>query len=168
MRNSSIKRELFSNFYFNRDRTVYFHAFASTTEFSVPNSVLKNESFVTSSKAYNAFAILGERGPESQASAAFYDDKTDVIFYTQVNRNAIGCWNVNKQFSVQYQGIVDSDNEKLIFPNDLKVDRNGTLYVLSDRFSTFQYSTLPLDYNNRIFTGKTSDLIKGTPCDDSK
>lgn len=166
MRNSSDSLELILEFHSNSDRTVYFHAFSSTTEFSVPNSVLKNESFVTSSRAYRAFSVLGERGPKSQASASFYDDKTDVIFYTQVNRNAIGCWNTKKHFSVEHQGIVDSDNVKLIFPNDLKVDRKGTLYVLSDRMSVFQYSTLPLDYNYRILTGKTSELIEGTPCDD--
>lgn len=147
-----------------RYRTVYFHAFASTTEFSVPNVVLKNETFVTSRNAYHAFKVLGDRGPKTQASATFYDDTTNVIFYTQINRDAIGCWNTKKPFTLEHQGTVDSDSEKLVFPNDLKVDREGTLYVLSDRMSLFQYATLPNDYNYRILTGKTADLIVGTPC----
>lgn len=133
----------------------------------MPNTVLKNESFVTSRNSYHAFSVLGDRGPKSQASASFYDEKTDVIFYTQVNRNAVGCWNTKMPFTVENQGIVDSDSEKLIFPNDLKVDRDGTLYVLSDRMSLFQYASLPYDYNYRILTGKTSDLIVGTPCEGS-
>ena len=130
----------------------------------MPSSVLKNESFVTSRNAHHAFTILGDRGPKSQVSASCYDDTTDVIFYTQVNRDAIGCWNTRKPFNEENQGLVDADSEKLIFPNDLKI-RDGTLYVLSDRMSIFLYSELPLDYNYRILTGKTSDLIVGTPCE---
>jgi hypothetical protein len=75
-----------------RDRTVYFHALASTKEFSVSNTVLKNETFATSPDAYYAFNLLGDRGEKSQSTAEVYDEKTNVIFYTQINRDGIGCW----------------------------------------------------------------------------
>lgn len=59
------------------DRTVYFHALASTKEFSVPNTVLKNETLATSSDAYYAYTLLGDRGPKSQSTAEFYDENTE-------------------------------------------------------------------------------------------
>lgn len=167
------------------ERTVYFHPFVSTKEFSVQNSVLKNESYVTSPKAYYAFKVncdcilsiclcydlffnlqlLGERGMNTQATSEFYDDKTDVIFYTQINRDAIGCWNSKKPYTPENQGIIDSDSETLVFPNDLKVDPNGKLWVLSDRLSTYLYGDWKRDKNYRILTGDTKTLIKGTPCE---
>lgn len=146
------------------DRTVYFHALASTKEFSVPNTVLKNETLATSNDAYYAYTLLGDRGPKSQATAEFYDDKTDVIFYTQINRDAIGCWNIKKPYTPENQGLVDSDSDALVFPNDLKVDRDGKLYVLSDRMPLFLYGSLKPEYNYRILTGRTSEIISGTAC----
>lgn len=147
------------------DRTVYFHALASTKEFSVPNTVLKNETFATSGDSYHAYSLLGDRGTKSQATAEFYDEKTDVIFYTQINRDAIGCWNINKPYTPENQGLVDSDSHKLVFPNDLKVDESGNLYVLSDRMPQFIYSKLEPGYNYRILTGRTEEVIVGTPCE---
>lgn len=147
------------------DRTVYFHPFASTKEFMVPNSVLKNETYVTGTKAYHAFKLLGERGMNSQSTAEFYDPSTNVIFYTQVNRDAIGCWNIKKDYIPANQGIVDSDSVSLVFPNDLKVDSEGKLWVLSDKLPVFIYSTLKKEQNYRILVGNTKDIIKGTPCD---
>jgi len=146
------------------DRTVYFHALASTKEFSVPNTVLKNETFATSNDAYHAYTLLGDRGPKSQSTAEFFDDKTDVLFYTQINRDAIACWNVKKPFTPENQGLVDSDSDSLVFPNDLKVDNEGYLYVLSDRMPLFIYSSLKPEFNYRILRGKTSEIISGTPC----
>lgn len=88
------------------DRTVFFHALASNKEFSVSNTVLKNETFATSTDAYHAYKLLGERGPRgtSQSTAEYYDEETNVLFYTLINRDAIGCWNVNKPFAPETQG----------------------------------------------------------------
>ena len=83
-------------------RTIYFHALASTKEFSVPNSVLKNETFATSPDSYHSYSLLGERGIKSQSTAEMYDEKTDVIFYTQVNKDAIGCWNTKVNLQELY------------------------------------------------------------------
>lgn len=147
-------------------RPVYFHAFSSTKEFMVSNSVLKNETYSQNPQSYYDYKLLGERGPNSQSSAEFYDADTGVIVYTQVNRDGIGCWNTAKNFTPDNQGLVDSDSDALVFPNDLKVDNEGNLWVLSDRLPLFLYSSLDSEqYNYRILTGKISELIKGTPCD---
>lgn len=148
------------------DRTVYFHALVSTNEFSVENSVLKNESFSTSPASYHSFNLLGSRGTKTQSSAEVYDEITNVIFYTQINLNAIGCWNTKKAFTMENQGIVARDDETMIFPNDLRIDGNGNLLALINRMPVFMFSNLKSDeYNYRIMMGKTSEIIKGTPCE---
>lgn len=46
-----------------------------------------------------------------------------------------------------------------------QIDRNGNLWILSDRLPVFMYSQLDLhDYNFRILTGSTEELIIGTVC----
>lgn len=137
---------------------------ASTRQFSVSNTVLKNESFATSHDTYDVYSLVGDRGPYSQSTAEFYDEKTDVIFYTEINRNAVGCWNINKPLKPENQGIVDSDSVTLSFPNDVKVDNDGKLYVLSNRVATFIYGELKPEVNYRVLTGKTSEIISGTVC----
>lgn len=46
-----------------------------------------------------------------------------------------------------------------------QIDRNGNLWVLSDRLPIFMYSHLDLqDFNFRILVGSTEELIMGTVC----
>ena len=136
----------------------------SKHEFSVSNTVLKNETLATSEKAYIAFSLLGERGPQSQSTTEFFDNRTGVIFYTLISQDAVGCWNINKPYTGN-QGIVDRDHETLFYPNDLKVSRDGILYVLSNRQPVFVYGTLKDDVNFRILSGRTSEIISGTTCE---
>lgn len=89
-----------------------------------------------------------------------------IVCIQQVNRDAIGCWNKNKPLNPDTQGMVASDSSLLVFPNDMKIDNDGNLWVLSDKLPTFLYDTLkPEEDNYRILTGKTEELIKGTPCE---
>lgn len=147
-------------------RQVYFHALASTKEFSVPNYVLQNETHAKSPYSYADYAYVGDRGVNGQSSAEHFDDKNNVLFYTQVNKDAVGCWNANKPYNEETQGLVDSNSDSLVFPNDLKVDNDGTLWVLSDRMPVFIFKKLdPEQHNYRILVGNSTEVIKGTPCD---
>lgn len=147
-------------------RTVYFHALSSTVEFAVSNRVLQNETRSTSGEAYFDYKLLGDRGHNGQSSAEFYDDESGVLFYTQVNKDAIGCWNSKKPYTVDTQGLVDSDSDALVFPNDLKIDSERNLWVLSDRMPVFLMKQLnPLEYNYRILKGRVDEMIVGTPCE---
>ncbi|XP_058455600.1 protein yellow [Malaya genurostris] len=147
-------------------RPVYFHAFSSTKEFMVSNKILQNETYSQNPESYYDYKLMGDRGPNSQSSAEFYDPETGVIFYTQVNKDGVGCWNTAKPLNPDTQGLVDSDSDALVFPNDLKVDNEGNVWVLSDRLPLFIFTSLdPEQYNYRILTGKISEIIKGTPCD---
>lgn len=148
------------------DRTVYFHALSSLNEFSVPNYVLQNETWATNPASYGDYQYIGSRGPRGQSTTEQIDLQSNVMFYTQVNKDSIQCWNTNKIYNEENQGIVDSDTETLVFPNDLKIDDKGTMYVLSDRMPIFLFKKLDKnDINYRVLTGKVSDLILGTPCE---
>lgn len=148
-------------------RTAYFHPLSSTREFAVSTKILQNETLASSS--YYEYKVLGSRGPNTQATASFLDEKTGVLLYTQVNRDGIGCWNSYKhanEYSADTNGIVSNDNETMVFPNDLKVDRNSNLWVLTDRLPVHIYRTLdPNEYNYRIFRAPVKDLVKGTICE---
>lgn len=151
--------------FWSSDRTLYFHALASTFEFSVSNTVLKNETFCTSPDSFHQYKVLGNRGRNTQSSAEVFDETTGVVFYTQINRDAIGCWNSAKTYTKDNQGLVASDSELLVFPNDLRIDNEGNLLALSNRMPVFMYKKLNEEFNYRIFMGKTSEIIKGTPCE---
>lgn len=139
---------------------------SSTSEFSVPNFILQNETRALSADSYKDYSLVGNRGEGGQSSAEFFDEKSNVLFYTQVNKDAVYCWNANKPYTLDNLAIVDSDSDALIFPNDLKVDREGNIWVLSDRMPIFIYSQLnATQYNYRILNGKVSDLILGTACE---
>lgn len=145
-------------------RPVYFHALSSTKEFIVSNLVLQNETYATSADSYFDYRLLGDKGMNSQTTASFFDATTGVLFYSQVNKDAIGCWNTNKPFNTD-QGLIDSNSETLVFPNDLKVDAAGNLWVLSDRMPIYLYGQWDDSLMNyRVLTGRTAELIQGTPC----
>lgn len=56
--------------------------------------------------------------------------------------------------------------EDMQFPNDIKVDNQDRLWVLSDRLHQFIYGELnPNDINFRILTADVKDAIDHTACD---
>lgn len=131
----------------------------------MPNTVLQNETRATSPESYNDYSVVGNRGPNGQATASFFHEKTGILFFTQVNKDAIACWNSNKPFTPENNPNVDSDTDRLVFPNDLKIDNDDNLWVLSDRMPLLLYGKLNTnEFNYRILTGKIDDLIMGTPC----
>lgn len=146
-------------------RTLYFHPLASTKEFSVQTNILQNETLATSPDSYYAFKIEGERGDLTQASASDIHEKSEVLFLTQLNRDSVACWNTNKPLTSDNLGVVAHDKDRLIFTNDLKVDNEDNLFILSDRMPAFIYRSLnPNEVNYRIFKIKVQDAIANTPC----
>lgn len=82
-----------------------------------------------------------------------------------MNKDGVGCWNSKKPYNVDNQGLVDSDSDSLVFPNDVKIDGHDNLWVLSNRMPLFIFKSLnSKEYNYRILSGKISDLVLGTPC----
>lgn len=145
--------------------TLYFHPMTSTHEFSVNTRILRNESLAA--KSFHDFRILGSRGPKGQSGVSFLDKQTGVLFYALVNLNAVACWKTtNPSYTMESQGRVFMNNVTMVFPNDVKVDAKGNLWVLSNRLPTFMYKSLDADdVNFRIMTAAVKDAIMGTACD---
>ncbi|XP_050669033.1 protein yellow-like [Leptidea sinapis] len=150
----------------NGYRTMFFHAFASTKEFCVSTELLRNYSHIDKNEAFHDFKLLGDRGANTQASASFYDTKNHVLFYTQVNRDGVGCWNSNKPYSPETNPLIINDPELYEFPNDLKVDDEDTLWILSDKLPRYMFKSLDAnEVNYRIFSINVKDAIAGTACE---
>ncbi|XP_058815454.1 protein yellow-like isoform X2 [Topomyia yanbarensis] len=147
--------------------TLYFHPLSSTNEFAVSTRILRNQTLATSDKIYREFKVLGSRGPNGQAGVAFLDRKTGVIFYALPNLNAVTCWKTsNRAYTIKSLGRVYMSVTDMVFPNDVKVDDESNLWVLSDRMHQYMYSKLdPKDTNFRILTATVKDAIENTACD---
>jgi hypothetical protein len=146
-------------------RTLYFHPLASTREFSVSTQVLKNKTVATDPHSYYLFKIEGNRGDLTQASASDFDEKSNVLFLTQLNRDGVACWNPRKPLNPQNLDLVVQDNQTLIFTNDIKIDSDRNLWILSDKMPAFLYKGLnPSEVNYRIFKANIDELIKNTGC----
>lgn len=148
-------------------RDVYFHSLSATKEFVVPNKVLQNESFaISTDPAHLEFRVVGDRGPAAHSATEVFDKNTDVIFFTQLAKDGIGCWNINTPLNEQNTALVDQDHNALILPVDIKLDEDGYIWVLSNRMAHFIQKRMNFaDSNFRIVTAKASDLIRGTVCD---
>ena len=149
---------------------LYFHPFVSMDEFQVSTKFLKNETLAKSSDIYHEFKRVGSRGTNGQSSVEFLDKKTNVLFYTLPNLNAIACWKTtNKEYNVKSQGRIFMDKVLMEFPNDVKVDDQSRLWVLSDRLQKFMYTELDSnEINFRILTASVQDAIDHTACASTK
>ncbi|XP_045477226.1 protein yellow [Harmonia axyridis] len=144
--------------------TLYFHPLLSYNEFSVSTEILRDPELAKNS--YQNFTLLGSRGPKSQSTASFFHSKTSVLFYGLINLNAIDCWNTTVPYTMENQGRVYQNDVTMVFPNDIKVDANDNLWVLSDRLPIFMYQKLDdQDVNFRILTAPVSEAVEGTVCD---
>uniref|UniRef100_A0A8D8VX93 Protein yellow n=1 Tax=Cacopsylla melanoneura TaxID=428564 RepID=A0A8D8VX93_9HEMI len=149
-------------------RVMYFHPLASTMEFAVTTKVLQNRSLDFSRSNFD-FKVMGSRGPGSQSAASSLDEETGVIFYSLLVRSGVGCWNTfrGEEYNEKSLGLVAEDNTTLNYPMDVRVDRNGILWVLSNKLPAFLYSNLkPDEVNIRIFKSLVRNAIKGTVCDE--
>nr|XP_014086652.1 L-dopachrome tautomerase yellow-f2 isoform X3 [Bactrocera oleae] len=146
-------------------RTVYFHPMASNTEFAVDSSVLQNEANAARSDHGNDFHPLGSRGGNRQSTMHSYDLRSDIIFYAEIQRNGVGCWNTNKPFSAQNHGTVAQDAQRMIYPSDLTIDDEDNIWVMTNSMPIFIYSTLdPNVVNFRVWKQNVYEAAKNTVC----
>lgn len=145
-------------------REAYFHAMASLNEFMVSTKVLQNATNAARSYHGEDFKYLGPR--QSQSNMHVFDESTGVVFYGELARNAVGCWNSGEDFSADKHDIVLKDDERMVYPSDLTVDDEGHVYVLSNRIPQYVYSRLnESDYNFRLWKGKAREIVAGTKCE---
>ncbi|CAB3378148.1 Hypothetical predicted protein [Cloeon dipterum] len=148
------------------NRTLYFHPMSSFNEFSVPTYILRNET-AASQEDNDEFKVLPERRGRkySQASASTMS-KEGILIYNLVSRNAIGCWNTHQPHYEGLCGTLYQNNETLSLPNDITIDEENHIWVLSDKLHKYLYKELsPEEYNFRVLRGDINKDVKGTSCD---
>ncbi|XP_072396946.1 protein yellow isoform X2 [Diabrotica undecimpunctata] len=147
-------------------RLLYFSPLASHREFVVSTKTLQNSSKVEDS--WKEFYPLNERGPDSHTTSRVMDED-GIQFFNLIDQNAVGCWNSETPYISRNHGVVDKDDKGLIFPADVKVDRNRNLWVISDRMSDFLLASLDFnDINFRVFFAPIDVLVKNTVCESKK
>ncbi|KAK7574216.1 hypothetical protein V9T40_011407 [Parthenolecanium corni] len=149
-------------------RTLYFHPMSSTHEFAVSTRIIRNKTIASNS--YHEYKVLGSRGPNAQSLGSSIDEATGVLLYTLHHKNAIGCWNIyNPEYSADTNAVLARNDETMNFPTDLKVDKNGILWVLTDKLRLFGLNKLNYnEVNFRIFDVPVKDIVKGTVCDETR
>ncbi|XP_023945220.2 L-dopachrome tautomerase yellow-f2 isoform X2 [Bicyclus anynana] len=132
-------------------RTAYFHPMASTQEFSVSTCVLKNSSLSSMSDYYRLYSYVGNRGEGSQSTMHGYHARSSVIFFAEIGRDAISCWNTGTALNPANIAILARDRQRLSYPSDLHVS-NDEVWVMSNTLPRFGYSRLDTnEYNFYIY-----------------
>ncbi|GLV39935.1 yellow-f2 [Carabus blaptoides fortunei] len=111
-------------------RTAYFHAMASTREFSVSTRVLRNRDLATRSYQGGDFQVVGDRGKKGQTASHELHEQSGIMFMAEVNKNGLYCWNINKPLTPRNQGLVHADAQKMIYPSDVKLDNKNNVWNL--------------------------------------
>ncbi|SPP89057.1 protein yellow [Drosophila guanche] len=155
----------------SKQRVLYFHPMASFKEFIVSTDLLLTESLWENKSQDNAqyFFSIGDRGYNGQSSTSGIA-RNGVMFYTQVHRDNIGCWDTAKPYTRSNLGILldPTVSSTLIqFPNDLKVDdgENQSVWIMSNRLPIYLYGQLDYsEINFRILKGDVNMMINNTIC----
>jgi dopachrome tautomerase len=146
-------------------RFAYFHPMVSISEFAVSTRTLQNETAASQPSHLQGFIHIGNRGANKQSTMHDFDPVTGVIFYAEVGRNAVGCFNTARtEFNAANHGTVAQDNVTMIYPSDLQVS-DGMVYVMTNRLPIFVYSSFDAqDYNFRLWRQDTRKAVAGTVC----
>ncbi|XP_060805644.1 protein yellow-like [Amyelois transitella] len=146
-------------------RELLLYPTSSTRQFRMSTKLLRDKNS-TKEQLFNAVEVIGDRGANTQSTACDYDPVNEVLFYTQLSKNGLACWNVNKPFDAANTPLLVSDCQMLEFPNDVKVDREGNIWILSDRQSRFLYESMDFQQVNfRILSAPTATMVQGTACE---
>ncbi|KAJ0169359.1 hypothetical protein K1T71_015243 [Dendrolimus kikuchii] len=144
-------------------KRIYYHSLASYEEYSIDTEYLKNKALSTA--IASNIQLFGTRGPNSQSGSHAYHSTTRIIFFANLARDAITCWNVDKMMIPENVPVLVMDNEKLAYISDLKVI-GDEVWVLVNKIPRFALSSLnPSEYNFFVHKASIRDLIKGTACE---
>lgn len=155
-----------------KDRFLYFHALAATTENVVRTKVLRNDSFIHDSNAnpHSINAFSGERPNQSAAEAI---DDSDIMYFGIMDPPSVWCWDTGTEFSSQNFHLIAEDRETLQFASGMKIVNNlkgeQELWLLTSSFQRVMTGTISSDrINFRIHAEKIPILLKNSPCKTSR
>ncbi len=152
-------------------RNVFLHPMSSLFELISSTKILQNKSLSEYPYNKHAFKIIGTRNTAFQAASSAFDERSGVLFFTLVNKNAIGCWNsrTSTEYLAEANDIVAGDNVTMIYSSDLKVDKMSNLWAISNRLPVILYGTYnPEEVNFRILTSSVHKVIKNTVCEQQR
>ncbi|KAG8034308.1 hypothetical protein G9C98_007384, partial [Cotesia typhae] len=130
-------------------KTLYFHSMSGIHEFAVSTSLIKNQTALADPKYWTQFHVVGNKGPLTQGTSSMCDLETGIIYFTQLNKNAVACWDTKMDLNPDNFRIVAQDNEKLVFPNDIIIEpKTRKFYCLSDNLPVLQYSEYDVNQTN--------------------
>lgn len=148
------------------DRLLYYHSMSGSLEFKVRTSVIRDPSRVGNS--VNEFELLGDsRGCDGQVSAAAVD-RNGVMFYSLVSRDSIGCWDTHKPYTNENNLLVVTNNNTMIFPNDLRIDHEvpQMAWIITNRLPMFLADLIdPNDFNYRIIYLNPVTAVQNSRCE---
>nr|XP_014288983.1 protein yellow-like [Halyomorpha halys] len=148
-------------------RYLLFQPMIGTKEFRVKTQILQNKTLAHTN--VTDFYLYGDRGDDSQSAASYMDLENGVLFYTTLIKNGVNCWNYNRgeRLQPENQGTITEFPHKKAFPYDMKIDKNGTIWVLCNRLLDFLYDNVPEEgIPFHIYSGRVRNIIKGTPCEE--
>ncbi|XP_070504364.1 L-dopachrome tautomerase yellow-f2-like [Chironomus tepperi] len=149
----------------NGYRTAFFHPLGSFSEFTVSTEILRNETLATRRTHGKDFKFVGHRGPNTQSGSHAVDLNTNVMFMAEMQNNAVSCWNIKKDLKRTNMDIVKQNNSTLIYPVDLTIDNESSLYVLSNRLPRFIYDRFDTNaYNFNIWRENINSALSDTTC----
>ncbi|KAF7997517.1 hypothetical protein HCN44_006088 [Aphidius gifuensis] len=129
-------------------KTLYFHSMAGVNEFSVSTNLIKNQTALAERDSWRQFHVVGNKGPNTQGTSSMMDLETGIIYFTQVNKNAVACWDTKLDLNADTFKTVAQDDEKLVFPNDIVIEpKSRKFYCLSDNLPLLHFGK----YNPDIF-----------------
>ncbi|XP_022834433.1 major royal jelly protein 1-like isoform X1 [Spodoptera litura] len=154
-----------------RDRFLYFHSLAATTENVVNTKVLRNNSYMHD-PSIDPDAIYVFPKQRSSQSAAEAIDRNGIMYFGLMDPPSILCWNTATEFSSQNFHTVAADKETLQFASGVKIVLNARgeeeLWVLTSSFQRLMTGTLSADrINFRIHAEKVPIILANSPCKDS-
>nr|XP_021189334.2 protein yellow isoform X1 [Helicoverpa armigera] len=154
-----------------RDRFLYFHSLASTTENVVNTKVIRNSSYIEDPNIdpEAVYVFPNERTSQSAAEAM---DRNGILYFGVMNPPSIMCWNSATEFSPLNFHTVAADKETLQFASGVKVVMNAKgeqeLWVLTSSFQRVMTGSLSSDrVNFRIHAEKIPNILANSPCKDS-
>ena len=69
----------------------------------------------------SALKLIGNRGENTQSTMHGFHEKTSVMFFAEINKNAVSCWNSKNTLRPSNMVEISRDNVTLVYPNDLNV-----------------------------------------------
>ncbi|KAL4720742.1 hypothetical protein ACJJTC_018282, partial [Scirpophaga incertulas] len=97
-------------------KSAYFHPLIGTHEFSVSTCVLKNKTISAERHYHSLYSVIGDRGEMTQSTMHDYHPGTNVIFYAEIGRDAVTCWNAGKVLRSSNVGVLGRHPQRLSYP----------------------------------------------------